>query len=354
MSIQPTRVLVLDGATMDRLVTCRELAKDAAIEVVGSASDWRLGAKLLRNSSPDVVVIDPSVAGDSSPVDLLRELAEHAATVPRILFCGSEADFAALATEWKEASTAHVPKSVPGESLVQAIDRLHTAIVHGPEALAPTAAPPPKPKRAEQGPIDIIAVGSSTGGPDALEQLLRDLDPGLGCPLVLTQHMPENFTAQLAKRLDTNTEWKVVEATHGQVVQAKHAYLAPGGHHMLVHRKPTGTVLELNDDPKENFCRPAVDPMFRSVAEHFGGGVLAIILTGMGSDGTKGARVIHEHGGRILVQDKETSVVWGMPRFAFEAGVTEAALPLTELGSHANELVRKSRCGATKKSPFAA
>jgi two-component system chemotaxis response regulator CheB len=178
-------------------------------------------------------------------------------------------------------------------------------------------------------------VGSSTGGPEALVRFLPRLPRTLDVPVLVVQHMPPLFTTMLAERLDRTCPLHVVEAQAGTVLEPGNVYLAPGDYHLeiaSVGTRGTRFCTALTQAPPENFCRPSVDVLFRSAVKAYSGAVLAVVLTGMGSDGAAGAHTIVEHGGRVLVQDRATSVVWGMPGSVAEAGLAEEVLPLEMLG----------------------
>ncbi|MCC7126239.1 MAG: chemotaxis protein CheB, partial [Acidobacteria bacterium] len=174
----------------------------------------------------------------------------------------------------------------------------------------------------------VLAIGTSTGGPNALASLLPALPADLPVPVVIVQHMPPLFTKLLADRLHQQCPFPVHEATNGQIVEAGHVYLAPGDFHMETVRRGADIVIRLSQAPPENSCRPAVDVLFRSVVDVYGGHVLGVILTGMGQDGLVGSRHIVEAGGRVLAQDEASSVVWGMPGFVVHAGLASAVVPL--------------------------
>ena len=178
---------------------------------------------------------------------------------------------------------------------------------------------------------DVIAIGSSTGGPAALLAVLRDLPRAMKTPIVITQHLPAGFTAALAQNLGKAAERPGAEGREGEIIQPGHIYVAPGGFHMLVEKKGEARIIRITSDPPENFCRPAVDPMFRSIAKAYGANVLAVILTGMGRDGAAGGRAIVEAGGTVIAQNEATSVVWGMPGAAAEAGICSKILPLGDI-----------------------
>jgi two-component system, chemotaxis family, protein-glutamate methylesterase/glutaminase len=181
-------------------------------------------------------------------------------------------------------------------------------------------------------PPDVIAIGSSTGGPQALFTVLGTMKAGtVRQPILITQHMPATFTTILAEHISRVSGWNAREAQDGEVIQSGRVYIAPGDFHMVVETKGTDKVLRLNKNPPENFCRPAVDPMLRSIAAAYGKRVLTCILTGMGADGMKGGQAVVASGGTVIAQDEGSSVVWGMPGAAAGAGICSAVLPLPEI-----------------------
>jgi two-component system, chemotaxis family, protein-glutamate methylesterase/glutaminase len=205
-------------------------------------------------------------------------------------------------------------------------------------AARPSLLSPSQPLKLRQHKIeypDLIAIGSSTGGPQALFKVLTDLRAGgpIKQPIVITQHMPATFTTILAEHIARVSGWPAKEGQDGEVLKGGTVTIAPGGFHMLLESKGTETVVRIVDAPPENFCKPAVDPMFRSIAKVYGRRVLAVILTGMGSDGAKGGATIVEAGGSVIAQDEETSVVWGMPGAVAQAGLCSAVLPLQDIGA---------------------
>lgn len=180
-------------------------------------------------------------------------------------------------------------------------------------------------------PAQILVIGSSTGGPQALVAVVSAIAPQLNVPVLITQHMPPTFTSILAESLSRTSGLKCVEGANGMMLERGCVYVAPGDYHMMIKGK--GGPIELNQNPPENFCRPAVDPLFRSVAAVYGASTLAVVLTGMGSDGREGARSIVAAGGTVIAQDEETSVVWGMPGAVALAGLAAAVLPLNSVGT---------------------
>jgi two-component system, chemotaxis family, protein-glutamate methylesterase/glutaminase len=199
--------------------------------------------------------------------------------------------------------------------------------------------------------IDVVAIGASTGGPNALTELIPQFPADFAVPIVIVQHMPPLFTRLLAERLNTLAPLKVQEGKAGVKLQRGQVWIAPGGQHMTVDRKGTEVVLGLNQDPQENSCRPAVDVLFRSVAQTYGANVLAVVLTGMGTDGTRGSAVIREAGGEVIVQDEASSVVWGMPGSVVSASLADRIVPLAGIGPEVVRRVSARRALATAGRP---
>jgi two-component system chemotaxis response regulator CheB len=191
--------------------------------------------------------------------------------------------------------------------------------------------------------IDVVAIGISTGGPNALMEMIPTLPENFPVPIVIVQHMPEMFTKLLADRLDEKSAIQVSEASAGNELRPGHALVAPGGFHMALVRKGNVVETSLNKEAPENSCRPAVDVLFRSVASIYGANTLAVVMTGMGQDGLLGGRKIKEAGGRIIAQDKESCVVWGMPGAVAEAGLAEELIPLNRIGSEITRRVQAAR-----------
>jgi two-component system chemotaxis response regulator CheB len=177
----------------------------------------------------------------------------------------------------------------------------------------------------------VLGIGSSTGGPAALLALFQALGDRVSVPIVLTQHMPATFTGQLAEHIHRLGGASCAEAVHGEPLRPGHVHLAPGNRHLTVVARDGGVSVALTDDPPENFCRPSVDPMLRSLSAAFPGRVLTLMLTGMGQDGLRGAERVVADGGSVIAQDEATSIVWGMPGAVARAGLCQAVLPLNEL-----------------------
>ena len=201
-------------------------------------------------------------------------------------------------------------------------------------APARTAPPVALTVRAPRGPFrtpQAIVLGVSTGGPMALAKLVTSLPASLPIPVVIVQHMPPVFTALLAQRLDAQSAISVVEAEEDMPVLPGRVHIAPGGRHLKIESRANGLRFHLDDGPLENSCRPAVDVLFRSAAKHWGASALAVILTGMGSDGLEGVRILRGEGARVIAQDEQSSVVWGMPGSVVREGLADEVLPLDDI-----------------------
>ena len=194
-------------------------------------------------------------------------------------------------------------------------------------------------KSVHQAKYELCVIGISTGGPQALDYLVPRLNENLPCPIIIVQHMPANFTESLAKKLNAESRLSVLEAKGGEKLMAGYVYIAQGGKHLLIEKAHDGFYLVIDDAPPLNNCKPAVDLLFNSVARVFNGRVLAIVMTGMGRDGTEGVRALKQKGCWCVVQDKASSVVWGMPSSVYEAGLADEVVPLSQLSNRISELV---------------
>jgi two-component system, chemotaxis family, protein-glutamate methylesterase/glutaminase len=347
------KVLVVDDSVVVRRLVTRVLEEDPGIEVVGAAANGKIALAKIAQLEPDVVTLDiemPELDGLAT----LAELRPRWPRLPVVMFStlterGAEATLEALALGASDYVTKPTGLHNPAEALATVKAELLPRIkaLHGsrrlsraPQALpAPAVRPPARPARSR---VDVVAIGVSTGGPNALAALLPALPPDFPVPIVVVQHMPPVFTRMLANRLDSRCALQVVEAEGGEALAPGRVHIAAGGRHLTVARQGTSVVTVANDDPPENSCRPAVDVLFRSVAAVYDSGTLAVVLTGMGQDGLRGAEVIRVTGGQVLAQDEATSVVWGMPGFVARAGLADAVLPLDAL---AGEIGRRVAAG---------
>jgi two-component system chemotaxis response regulator CheB len=333
--------MVVDDSVVVRKIVTDVLSEDPAIEVVGTAVNGRIAVAKLDQLKPDLITMDIEMP-EMNGIEAVRAIRATSSRVPIIMFStlterGAVATLDALsagANDYvtKPANVGSVGQSMESvrEQLIPRIKALTGRPMHtGARAVAP-AAPPrsPAPRRGPRRKPAVLVIGSSTGGPEALARLLPALPASLPVPVLLVQHMPPVFTRQFAQRLDRLCGLRVVEAADGTPLLPGTVHLAPGDRHLVVRTSGRGAHTALTQDPPENFCRPAVDPLFRSAAAAYDGAVLGVVLTGMGADGRAGAGVIRDAGGTVLVQDPVTSVVWGMPGAVAQAGYADEVLPL--------------------------
>ena len=349
------RVLIVDDAVVLRRLVAEELNRDPALEVVGTAANGRIALSRMSQVNPDIVILDIEMP-EMDGLATLKELRKAYPRLPVIMFSalterGAEATLDALAlgaTDYftKPTNTGGLEASlgVIREQLIPEIKALcgkASASQPGNLPRAPSARSSPVAPRAPSGPPQVLAIGSSTGGPGALAEIFRRLPADFPVPIVMVQHMPPMFTRLLAERLTAEYAIRVQEGGSGSALEAGRAWIAPGDHHMIVTRGGRSVTTQLHQDPPENSCRPSVDVLFRSVARTFGPNSLGVILTGMGQDGLRGCEAIREAGGRILAQDEATSVVWGMPGFVVRAGLADKVLPISMIGDEILRQVRK-------------
>lgn len=348
------RVLLVDDSAFVRSTLRRIVGEDPELEVGGSAKEGREALALLRQSSFDAVVLDlemPVMDG----LQVLRELRAEDQRTPVIMFSaltprGGQMTLQALALGANDYILK--PSQQPGAR--EALAVIREQLVPRIKALArharllrlqqpphePAPVPPPAAVRASRSAkLRAVAIGASTGGPNALSALLGALPGDFPAPVLVVQHMPPTFTRLLSERLDGLCALRVREAVDGALPGPGEVWIAPGDRHLTVAAEGGRPVLRLLDSDPVQGCRPAVDMLFGSVARTLGPSALGVVLTGMGNDGAAGARALKLAGGRVLAQDAESSVVWGMPGAVVRAGLAEAVLPL---GSMADALVEAS------------
>lgn len=348
------RVLVVDDSALVRRLVTTALSQAPDIEVAGVARDGVEAVRMVDELRPDVVTLDiemPNLDG----LGALTQIRDKHARLPVIMFStlterGATATLDALsrgASDYvtKPSNTGQIADGIAAirDQLVPRIRALAGMRKLTPGTSRPIVRRERQPHAVE--PVSALLIGSSTGGPDALARLLPRLPADLGVPVLVVQHMPPVFTAMFAQRLDRLCALTVREAAEGDEVRAGEVLVAPGDFHLRLSRVGRiGPVrVALDQGAQENFCRPAVDVLFRSALDIYGGGALATVLTGMGHDGLAGARQLAASGARILVQDEESSVVWGMPGAIAGAGLADDVLPLDQLGDRIVATVRRSR-----------
>lgn len=336
------RVLVVDDSAVIRKLVTDALAADPQIEVVGTAQNGRVAIERVLQLTPDAVTMDiemPVMNG----IDAVRTIRRTHPRLPIVMFStlterGASATLDALSAGASDYVTK--PSNVAG--FAQSLTNVREQLIPKLKALTGVGVPragtrlpsqPAPPKGSRAGAIQAIVLGCSTGGPDALSKVLPGLPASLGVPVLIVQHMPPVFTRLLAQRLDQTCPLRVSEAVEGDEVVAGRVLIAPGGSHLELRRRGTGVVAALTDAPPENFCRPAVDVLFRSAVGVYNDRLLSVVLTGMGRDGEKGARLIRNAGGEVIAQDEATSVVWGMPGAVVTSGLADKVVPLARVSA---------------------
>ena len=365
------RIMVVDDSSVVRRLLTEVLVGEPDFEVVSTASNGEEALARLESSKPHVVILDiemPILDG----LGTLRRLRQRWPQLPVIMFStlterGAIATLDALShgandyvTKPTESGTVASSMNTVRASLVPLVrtwggigrrrsQRSGAALSGPPVGIsrdggmsnvgvigAPGRGARPgltlKAASFHRPRVEAIVIGSSTGGPNALAELIPELPADLPVPVLVVQHMPEMFTQLLAQRLDQKSGLTVVEAEPGSIVEPNHIYVAKGGIHMVVKRTADGVALAHDNGPAENSCKPSVDVLFRSAVRVWGGGLLGVILTGMGQDGLLGATAIDAAGGAVVAQDEATSVVWGMPGAVACAGLASEILPLNLIG----------------------
>ncbi|HXH45564.1 MAG TPA: chemotaxis response regulator protein-glutamate methylesterase [Bradyrhizobium sp.] len=379
----PLRVMIVDDSVVIRGLISRWVGAEHDMEVAASLRTGLEAVNQLERINPDVAVLDiemPELDGLSALPQLLAKKRDlviiMASTLTRrnaeisfkALSLGA-ADYIPKPESTREASAADIFH----HDLVQKIRHLGARLRRKPAVASPPLAPA-SPAPAARGPVarpaapapapvvsapssgststrpfssqapKVLLIGSSTGGPQALMALVTELGPVIDrYPVLITQHMPPTFTTILAEHLARSSRRPAAEAVDGEPVKPGRIYLAPGGKHMRVARSGADVVIALDDGPAVNFCKPAVDPLFTSAIDIWHGNILSVILTGMGSDGMRGGKDIVAAGGNVIAQDEASSVVWGMPGAAANAGICAAILPLNQIGAKVNRLFAGDR-----------
>lgn len=361
------QVMVVDDSAVVRGLLTRTLESDPLIKVAASVGNGSMALAALDRAEIEVVILDvemPVMDGLTALPKLIRArpgiqvimastmTRKNAAVSLKALAAGA-ADYIAKPSSNRELNSAEdFKRELVGKVKALAIAARASRGLPMPRAREPVAAESPparphggRPVRLRDAPIlapAIIGIGSSTGGPQALLTLLSSFAAAVNLPILVTQHMPAMFTTILAEHLAHACGIPAAEAQDGEPVAARRIYVAPGDFHMTVELENARKVVRLSKGPPENYCRPSVDPMLRSLARVYGGHVLAVILTGMGQDGLRGAEAVAAAGGAVVAQDQATSVVWGMPGAAATAGLCNAVLPLPEIAAYIRKLVLRS------------
>lgn len=376
--------MVVDDSAVIRGLITRALEADTAIQVVATVGNGQLAVGQLGRTDVDVIVLDiempvmdgltaipkllevapdvkiimastltqrhahssieamnkgasdyipkPSSTGEiHGSADFKRELIEKVKALGRARRDKRDRNRAAGQPETRPQPTATTRAATAAGAAAGAVTQAARSSLLSPQTPIALRAP-------GRTPPQIVAIGSSTGGPQALFAVLGALPAAMKLPIVITQHMPATFTTILAEHIQRTAKRPCAEGVDGETVEAGRIYLAPGDNHMKIESKGAQKIVRITKEPPENFCRPAVDPMFRSVATAYGAAVLGVVLTGMGADGAKGGKVMVDAGGTVIAQDEATSVVWGMPGATAMSGVCAAVLPLDRIAGEIAKL----------------
>jgi len=372
------KVLIVDDSIVFRKILQEALNRHPEIRVVGSAANGKEALRLIRTHRPHLLVLDVEMP-ELDGLETLDEIRRQRLDAGVIMFSSLTSKGAAITLDaLGRGAFDFVPKPTGTGAFAESVTRIKQDLIpkikayadtikaqrlagvrspathprpweetgrshRGPAAILPrrsSASPRPPlpatrprtaPARGKGARAEAVAIGVSTGGPNALNDVIPKFPAGFRLPIFLVQHMPPIFTAHLAKRLDEKSGVRVVEAENGQIVRPGTVYVAPGDYHMEVHPDGINRIIRLNQAPPVNSCRPSVDVLFHSIAKTYGPRTVAVIMTGMGQDGFQGCRELRTRGAVILAQDKNSCVVWGMPRFVTESGLADSVVPLSAI-----------------------
>jgi two-component system, chemotaxis family, protein-glutamate methylesterase/glutaminase len=357
VTVEPITVLVVDDSVVVRRLVPNALSEDPDIRVVGTAASGRAALDKIERLAPDILTLDIEMP-EMDGLETLRHLRRLHPRLPVIIFStlterAAAATLEALSLGARDYVTKPAGVGSTGAALEavrsQLIPKIKALVPRGP--LTPAAARIARPGAAvvrpvRNGPHAILAIGASTGGPDALAAIVRELPADLPVPVAIVQHMPPIFTRLFAQRLDRSSRLTVIEGQPDMHLEPGLVVVAPGDWHLLVVEDRGVPRIALSQEARQNGCRPAVDMLFRSAAAVFGARVLACVLTGMGKDGLRGSERLRADGAEIVVQDQATSVVWGMPGAIATAGLADRILPLPAIAADLTDALRRSRDGA--------
>ena len=341
------KVLVVDDSAFMRKALTSMLQEDPEIKVIGTARDGVEAIQMIQDLKPDIVTMDvemPRMDG----ITALREIMQKC-PVPVIMVSSLTTEGAKVTLEALEVGAVDfIPKNLAELSVNivkikgMLIEKIKTIGKRGIIKRRPIAKPAetkietpkveiPKVRVTTERKVGIVSIGTSTGGPKALQEIIPKLPKDFPVPIVIAQHMPPNFTKPFAERLDQLSQLSVKEAEEGETIKPGIVYIAPGRGHMRLKRRGIETLVNISEDKEEFIYRPSVDALMLSVADCFPGRSLGVILTGMGNDGAKGCKKIKESGGRVFAQNEESCVVYGMPRAVIEAGIADKVVSLEEM-----------------------
>lgn len=341
-----TRVLIVDDSAYVRKVIRQILSRSPFIEVVGSARNGLEALALVEELQPDVVTLDLNMPEMDGLEFLRHQMARRPLPVVVVSVASESGELALAALDAGAVDFVQKPTALATEKIYQVAEDLiqkvkaaaQAAYVPKFEVVPP--APSPRPSVRWRGGVDLVAIGVSTGGPQALKHLIPQLPPDLPVPVVIVLHMPVGFTAMYAQKLNEISQLQVVEAGEGELIRPGVVYLAPAGKHLILVSDGVGMVrTNLSLDPAELPHRPSVDVLFRSAAQIYQQRLLAVIMTGMGNDGLEGAAWVKAQGGLVFTEAEESCVIYGMPRVVVEANLSDRCVPLSHLAQSILEVV---------------
>ncbi|QDT45784.1 Chemotaxis response regulator protein-glutamate methylesterase [Gimesia alba] len=366
MTPNPIRVLIVDDSAVIRGLISKSLEQEPEIIVAGTAMNGERALSWMASNPVDVVILDvemPVMDG----LTALQKIQKDFPAIPVIMASGltsKGAETTVKALSLGAVGCVAKPQTASAAESIRVLSRELVMMIKAvsaknssPSTQTHPATPNPT-SHQTQAPQpnssanrlftknikffkqpEVLVIGTSTGGPKALAELLPQIPVDFPIPILIVQHMPPGFTEILAQHIQKDSGRTCVEAIHNDPLESHKTYVAPGGSHLLIGEKNGQKVTLINQDPPEHFCRPSVNPLFRSAAEHFGNSTLAVMLTGMGEDGIEGSHDIARAGGTIIAQDEASSVVWGMPAAVACAGIADKVLPLSEIAAEI-----KSQC----------
>ena len=346
MTPTPLRIAVVDDSALFRQMLQNVARSIPGIEVVGTAADGAAAIELVERCRPDALTLDIQMPVKSG-IEVLRELRQRrnparAIMVSSLTAPGAQATVEALLEGAFDfvlkpvGVDPHVGRAQLVVELAAKFDAVRSSLAPAPASATPSTSA--RPATAAAHGFAAVVIGTSTGGPEALRVVIPELSPALGVPIFVVQHIPPMFSATLAARLDEMAAIRVVEASAGMPAEPGRVHVAPGGHHLVVRRESGRLVCGIDDGPARLGCRPSVDVLLESLVQAVGTArVLAVILTGMGTDGAAGCAAVKAHGGQVIAQARDGCTVWGMPKSVHDRGLCDAVEPLPRIAAAVHE-----------------
>ena len=341
------KVLVVDDSFLMRRIISDIINSDGSLEVVARAKDGRDALEKVVSFSPDVVTLDINLP-DINGIDVLQEIMKKKPTRVIMLSAYTRSGASATMRALELGAVDFIAK--PSGEISLGLDKLKCEIIAKIKTAAKVdlnkyldgfrAGDLTESKKSAPGVNKLVVIGASTGGPKAVLDIMRDIPVDIQASFLIVQHMPKGFTLTFAERIGWQSGIRAKEAEESDTLASGRVFVAPAGFHLVLEEHKEEVKIKLNQDPPVNFVRPSIDVTMLSAAQIFGNNVIGVILTGMGKDGFEGAKKIKENGGKVIVQDEATSVVWGMPGSVARAGLADAILPLTNISQELLKYIR--------------